>query len=919
MSQIVSSLHKELEGKRTVRECLRSKCIPSPEVADLLLRYRTAGSAAVPSLDDLQLAYSKILTEYLSPLRDVCTQIRGLSGDAKQVATHSVLVVPYISKAATVSRFIQLVLECDPNNKENAHGQINRQDRNLGDDSEQLFKFAMSVIRSYAGIVCSILEEGNSTAAVSPGADPSSAPDYFNDDLSTLQPAPVIASFAFGSLLKLNHYVNTKPFILSPLWKGICDIYSHMNQAPSELLSQAIDILSKHLYAGGQQLLSSGVSFLESLASSKEQKLNHPVSDASFKIVSFLIARMNNLLKKPLPLSLYESLHPMTRVLCFFRGLSPALSGYAKQLQLPSETTLQHTLKSYQILSTKATKCLDSWFATIAPRNEQPLWSSVISMCVESSCIDSKVYMPGSSCSVRTLSNRALAFGLTVLQSNILQSRSTVVHPGTNKAEYCEHMIKLTRNLLFVTLPICGCLFTYSDSLEPFQSQQLIVSTLSTLIRVDEMLPSVSSSNRIGRDTFYRLLISWLCPLKRNGSDSIAIEILQSSLFLFVVKTHGRACTKALIKLCVHLFFDRRSKEDLASMLLWLLYRLLASNFPFVSQFVVQCVEDEIPAYLDQFSANKKRKRGQKTRQIDAHDFNILKLLASIRMKCSRKMLPTVAKRDKFDSHSLLSLILAPFDEEELSSCLCALALRSTCLFEYTAFLTVLSICRVLSIEKRLSVNLITKLLETATRISGDMHANCELSQLAQEAHRNTVYTLSMLGKSTGNADPNTSSFLNIFRVHLSCIHWIKRLDALASLVKFAAECDESVRRHLPATVPSSIQKLLQGRIKALLPELSLSSVSAYMELHLHSNMFPCERRFSDAVAPKISNCLISPGSFVLSMPTQDGRQAIVIFPPERDSLQDIEYMLGGETAQIATIQSILVKDGIATFRLQEN
>ena len=43
----------------------------------------------------------------------------------------------------------------------------------------------------------------------------------------------------------------------------------------------------------------------------------------------------------------------------------------------------------------------------------------------------------------------------------------------------------------------------------------------------------------------------------------------------------------------------------------------------------------------------------------------------------------------------------------------------------------------------------------------------------------------------------------------------------------------------------------------------------------------------------------IALGSYFLTMPTQDGRKAIVIFPPEESSLQDIQFMMGsGEDAE---------------------
>ena len=41
------------------------------------------------------------------------------------------------------------------------------------------------------------------------------------------------------------------------------------------------------------------------------------------------------------------------------------------------------------------------------------------------------------------------------------------------------------------------------------------------------------------------------------------------------------------------------------------------------------------------------------------------------------------------------------------------------------------------------------------------------------------------------------------------------------------------------------------------------------------------------------STMVIAPGSYFMRMPSQGGREALVIFPPGEQSLQDIRYMLG--------------------------
>ena len=49
----------------------------------------------------------------------------------------------------------------------------------------------------------------------------------------------------------------------------------------------------------------------------------------------------------------------------------------------------------------------------------------------------------------------------------------------------------------------------------------------------------------------------------------------------------------------------------------------------------------------------------------------------------------------------------------------------------------------------------------------------------------------------------------------------------------------------------------------------------------------------STAAIPAPDQLSIALGSYFLTMPTQDGRKAVVIFPPDESSLKDIQYMMG--------------------------
>jgi hypothetical protein len=49
----------------------------------------------------------------------------------------------------------------------------------------------------------------------------------------------------------------------------------------------------------------------------------------------------------------------------------------------------------------------------------------------------------------------------------------------------------------------------------------------------------------------------------------------------------------------------------------------------------------------------------------------------------------------------------------------------------------------------------------------------------------------------------------------------------------------------------------------------------------------------NESMLPASGSFTIPPGSYFMTMPTQDGRQAIVVFPPDEQSLEDIDFMLG--------------------------
>lgn len=78
----------------------------------------------------------------------------------------------------------------------------------------------------------------------------------------------------------------------------------------------------------------------------------------------------------------------------------------------------------------------------------------------------------------------------------------------------------------------------------------------------------------------------------------------------------------------------------------------------------------------------------------------------------------------------------------------------------------------------------------------------------------------------------------------------------------------------------------------------------------------------SGSIFPVATTMVIAPGSYFLRMPTQDGRQALVVFPPGNQSLEDIRYMHqlqeGDDLPQVQSLRRVVMNnDGGAKCLLQ--
>jgi hypothetical protein len=137
-------------------------------------------------------------------------------------------------------------------------------------------------------------------------------------------------------------------------------------------------------------------------------------------------------------------------------------------------------------------------------------------------------------------------------------------------------------------------------------------------------------------------------------------------------------------------------------------------------------------------------------------------------------------------------------------------------------------------------------------------------------------------------------SLAGSFHRLLSSDAWPVRHFAMTSLVHFASTIPAIHKTLLPLCVPPPMQKLLQCRLQGTVMFGENPSTPQWrLELRQCDALAYLVPTFtSKATFPRSTSLTISIGSYMMTMPTQEGRRAIVIFPPGDESLEDINFML---------------------------
>jgi hypothetical protein len=150
---------------------------------------------------------------------------------------------------------------------------------------------------------------------------------------------------------------------------------------------------------------------------------------------------------------------------------------------------------------------------------------------------------------------------------------------------------------------------------------------------------------------------------------------------------------------------------------------------------------------------------------------------------------------------------------------------------------------------------------------------------------------------------------------------WPLRSQGLAAFVSVATKIPQTYKGALRECLPSSLLKAFQSRVKktALSTRLDIQNPERRHLLSL-PNPLPVDQT---NLFPARENIELVEGSYILKMPTLDGRSAIVLFPPDPASLSDIRYMLSsdetGDEPVVHKIHRIVAHNGGCKLSLSRN
>jgi hypothetical protein len=586
---------RSIKKKRSCRDLLRSKAIPSPQVLEVAATSSSSSPKNTTTTNKNSNARASLTAETLTQAQDVLLEEYTYAMPCKE--EESALL--YMNRLVVVFRFVQLLLLRE---SESAHHHHHHQVLPL----DQCHKLVSILLQRTCQELCTLVESFPGTRTRTRSGDANDVEnekeneddkefDLWTIDASTTSdPRPVIG-FAISWLLRINyHYANEEVVLMMPVWSGICSVLtaasSTCKQLPPELVDDSLKALSSHLVGGQRQIL------LDANHNNKRDSTAPPpsssiMSSLRVNLTSFLVLRATSLLKL---VTQDDSpvVHSVWKVLATLRGMASAL-------QLREASSSIHFK-----IGTKVQQQV-----TLLALAHTPSWNALLKT-------DFGHHDHDDNDDNEHLVHTCQVLGRVLLLQWILKDGAS---QSKNFPNLTEPILRTCECLLSVAIPECYApielaLFLKNNTNDDStQRRRTLVGTLlhTSLQAMCNVLTRIivfeqdDTCSKQRRQT-HRLFCRWM-----DQKHPLARELSVSLISMVLIETQSTA----LLSLVVKLLFDHRTTSILRNNISTLLIRILRNQNLLLSTATQQMMEMECLALLESTNntrTKKKRKRSSK-------------------------------------------------------------------------------------------------------------------------------------------------------------------------------------------------------------------------------------------------------------------------------------------------------------------
>eukprot|EP00977_Amphora_coffeiformis_P025113 scaffold18324_cov176-Amphora_coffeaeformis.AAC.5 len=877
MAALLTLLEKDFSGKTTVAQCLRSsRSIPAPEVKRALQDDSLA-------IDKSQIQISK------------GTILRSLVELKKAGESTDKSSLDYFSTIATTCHWIQFLCEFHSTST-TTNGEENQSPQDMYEEkpysNAEIDGIIKQVLASLSGVVAFLSNQAPSDKSSNDKKDSGvveekeeEGPDNLCETDVTKSFDPLqIAVFTFSSVLSLNQYAYDRPLLLVSIWKCLEEIASSTKPFPIDVWTKAFKAIASFFSEGVQEIL-----LVTSNAGNVPSHANARLV-SQCKVLKFVLSRMEFLCKLPNAVdTLFQQrrLTGLVSELSLLLGLCVLRDGH--ELEYPQHKNVRENLSQ---LSKKANGLVTFLLRVSTCKEEDTVLSDALDLALFS-CEEEIASMEEAKDGLSTRTIAVISTGKLFLQLQLLHGLLSAdgIHLN-NKG--MERVLQLCEDNMFINMPrIFGSSLDLVGTLACNLVQETLASVIDVFCFIGSSEFSHAAETKSASQSFHFLLISWLNRVSFDDCHPISREVFLTAFCAYTSRLEEH---EAFLGLIVGLLFDERTKDSLRQSLSEVVLRMSASRK--VKDTLQLFIVDRTETLLTTSSgASRKRKRNQ------------MACLASSILTVLRPVLSSAGPVELSPANpnkSIKLLASKTFAEDDLVGLIRSFQetiadTRSLGKRVETEAMNILHLVQKYCSDsgRGLSIEAISAIVGVLTFCFDE----CATPTLAAKA----LEMLANLGESlqASITKVECDKILGMMHKLLRSELWPLRTRCISAFMSFATTVAKADKNTVRDCLPKALQKTFQSRVKKvpfyLKADIAHVLVSYYNTLSSKVKTKKTRR----SVFPSQTTLHLSEGSFVVKMPTDGGREAIVVFPPGPDSLRDIEFMLGDESGDRPAVHQL--------------